>query len=119
MPVSQLAVSPQQLELGFDAPVCQRWNHRRHSFLRTSEGGFDTARYRVRSLPAAPARAFVTTHHYSGTWPVIYRCQVISLVTAPEPDQRRKARAARRKRPLRRRVRARGAPPYGCRFPVP
>jgi hypothetical protein len=68
---SHLAAAPQQLELGLDTSVCQRWNHRRHSFLPTSEGGFDPARYRVRSLPAAPARAFVTTHHYNGTWPAV------------------------------------------------
>ncbi|MDX3075908.1 hypothetical protein [Streptomyces sp. MI02-7b] len=51
--------------------LSQRWRQRRHSWRHTSEGGFDPARYQTRPLPSAPARAFVTEHHYSSSWPAI------------------------------------------------
>lgn len=49
---------------------CQRWGDRQHSWRHTSEGGFDPARYAVEPLDEATAKAFVTHHHYSGTYPV-------------------------------------------------
>ncbi|MGP4049335.1 hypothetical protein [Streptomyces sp. 2A115] len=58
------------LDLG---AVCQRWRNRRHSWRPRSEGGFDSARYRVRELPndlVHAAKAFVLAHHYSASWPV-------------------------------------------------
>lgn len=77
--------APQQLELTDFDMACQRWRNRRHSFRRTSEGGFDPARYRVRVLPAAPARAFVTAHHYSGTWPAVRMAFGLIDTAAPGP----------------------------------
>ncbi|MFD8079007.1 hypothetical protein ACFV3E_40910 [Streptomyces sp. NPDC059718] len=72
MPTSA-TTAPLATQLTFELPddACQRWKYRAHSFRRTSEGGFDPARYRVHALPAAPARAFVTTHHYSSSWPAV------------------------------------------------
>ncbi|MFF0386806.1 hypothetical protein [Streptomyces sp. NPDC004286] len=59
------------LELG---GLCQRWNRRRHTWRPAAEGGFDPSRYRVREIPTMlvrEARAFVRTHHYSGSWPAV------------------------------------------------
>ncbi|MFJ5218773.1 hypothetical protein ACIP98_29145 [Streptomyces sp. NPDC088354] len=61
-------MSPTFEQLSLDG-LSQRWRHRRHSWRHTSDGGFDPARYQTRPLPAAPARAFVTEHHYSSSWP--------------------------------------------------
>lgn len=47
---------------------CLRWAGRRGSW-RQPDGGFDPDRYRVAALEEAPAKAFVVTHHYSGTYP--------------------------------------------------
>ncbi len=70
---------PRQLALELADPAApvswtQRWSHRRHSWRKTSEGGFDPRRYQVVEMPgsaAAAARRFVTTHHYSGSWPAV------------------------------------------------
>ncbi|MBQ1048480.1 hypothetical protein KBX50_08385 [Micromonospora sp. C51] len=48
---------------------CQRWDRRRPSWRHASEGGFRASRYRVVPLAEAPAKAFVTVHHYSKAWP--------------------------------------------------
>lgn len=50
--------------------LCQRWNRRRSSWRRTSEGGFDQGLYFVAPIGEELAREFVLTHHYSGSWPV-------------------------------------------------
>lgn len=47
---------------------CQRWQHRRHSFVRTSDGGFDPRRYTIEPLDLSTARSYVETHHYAGTY---------------------------------------------------
>jgi hypothetical protein len=56
-------------ELPRTGPRCQRWNHRRHSWRRTSEGGFDPARYHVAPVDEAAGKLFVCTQHYSRSWP--------------------------------------------------
>lgn len=74
------AYEQQPLDLG---AVCQRWKNRRHSWRPTSEGGFDPARYRVREMPNGlvhTAKAFVRTHHYSGSCGLICSCQVATQV---------------------------------------
>jgi hypothetical protein len=53
-----------QLNLG----LSQRWNKRRDSWKPSGEI-FDPKRYGVELLEHAPAKAFVETHHYSGTYP--------------------------------------------------
>ncbi|MFG1872105.1 Mom family adenine methylcarbamoylation protein [Micromonospora arborensis] len=53
----------------FEAELCQRWSHGQHSWRRTSEGGFDPRRYAVVPLDDGLAREFVTTHHYSRSYP--------------------------------------------------
>lgn len=53
--------------------VQQRWRDRRHSWVRTSQGGFDPARYAVEPLDEATAKGYVTRHHYSGTYPAASR----------------------------------------------
>lgn len=85
MPRIQNLTAPQQLELPDTGVLCQRWRDRVHSFRRTSEGGFDPARYRVRALPAAAARAFVTAHHYSATWPAVRMSFALIDTAAPGP----------------------------------
>lgn len=52
------------------ADACQRWRDRRHTFRRAAlEGGFDRSRYDVAPIAEAVASAFVTRHHYSGSYP--------------------------------------------------
>lgn len=58
----------QQLDLW-----CLRWRTREHSWRHVSEGGFNHLLYDVSLLEEAPARAFVTTHHYSSSWPAAKR----------------------------------------------
>lgn len=76
-----------QLALPLPAPdACQRWNNGRHSWRRTSDGGFDPSEYRVIALAGkaiGAARSFVQTHHYSNTCGLICICQVQLLVTGP------------------------------------
>lgn len=48
----------------------QRWRDRQHSWRHTDEGGFDKTRYDVSLLTEdGPAKAFVTQHHYSRSYP--------------------------------------------------
>lgn len=60
-----------QLELPvMDGSLCQRWDNRVASWRRTSEGGFNPARYGVFPLvDDVDARAFIQTHHYSRSYP--------------------------------------------------
>jgi hypothetical protein len=60
-------------ELRVDGPWCQRWRDRRYSWRHRSDGGFDPDRYRVAPIEEAAAKAFVTAHHYSGTYPAAVR----------------------------------------------
>ncbi|MGX5184972.1 Mom family adenine methylcarbamoylation protein [Streptomyces avermitilis] len=78
-----------QLALPLPAPdTCQRWNSGRHSWRRTSEGGFDHREYRVVAVAGnsiAAARSFVQTHHYSNTWPSVSLCYGLLDVTGVVP----------------------------------
>lgn len=47
---------------------CQRWRDRR-DFYRDPESQIDATRYGVEALDEATAKAFVTSHHYSGSYP--------------------------------------------------
>lgn len=47
---------------------CLRWRDRRHSWRRTSEGGFDPGRYGIDVVGQPAAKAFVERHHYAGTF---------------------------------------------------
>jgi hypothetical protein len=58
-----------QQEALFDGTWCQRWADRRASWRRTSEGGFDAARYAVAPIAERDARGFVLAHHYSSAYP--------------------------------------------------
>jgi hypothetical protein len=59
-----------QLELDFIAggTVSQRWDRRRSRFLPRDKS-FDPARYEVVVIPESMAKAFITGHHYSGSYP--------------------------------------------------
>lgn len=46
---------------------CQRWSERRERY-RPSGERIDPSRYTVAISEQSPARAFVETHHYSGSW---------------------------------------------------
>lgn len=48
--------------------ACQRWNHRR-AIYRPAGEPFDPSRCSVEPVDEALAKAFVVTHHYSGTYP--------------------------------------------------
>ena len=48
---------------------CQRWNAQRHSWRHKHEGGFDASQYSVEVVPESTAKAYVTTHHYSASYP--------------------------------------------------
>jgi hypothetical protein len=47
----------------------QRWWKGRHSWRRRSEGGFDSSKYAVLSVSEGIAKAYVTEHHYSRSYP--------------------------------------------------
>lgn len=47
----------------------QRWSERRGSWRSVHEGGFDRRRYEVAPVAETEARAFVSRHHYSGSYP--------------------------------------------------
>lgn len=67
------------------ARACQRWRDRRHSWRRPADGGFDPARYGVAPVAEAQAKAFVTGHHYSGTYPAaVHRFGLFDLA-GPAP----------------------------------
>jgi hypothetical protein len=66
-PVDVDAFLRESLEL-YDGELCQRSTDRRHSWRRTSEGGFNPRHYRVEPIKHRHARAFVERHHYSGSY---------------------------------------------------
>ena len=51
----------------------QRWRNRQHSWVRTSDGGFNPARYAVEPVDEMTAKGYVTANHYSGTYPAASR----------------------------------------------
>jgi hypothetical protein len=54
--------------------------------VRRSAGGFDPARYSVAEVTEAVARAYVVTHHYSGTYPAAARRYGMFVATDDGPD---------------------------------
>lgn len=64
----------------------QRWRNRQHSWVRTSDGGFDPARYTVEPVDETTAKGYVTTHHYSGTYPAASRRYGLYVNDADGPD---------------------------------
>jgi hypothetical protein len=62
-------MNAQQLDLFPASAWCERWTDRRHAWRHLSDGGFDARRFNVAPLVEADAKAYVTRHHYSGTYP--------------------------------------------------
>lgn len=63
---------------------CQRWNLRQHSWTHRRAGGFRAELYRVVPIAERTARAYVCTHHYSGSFPAARRSYGLYLTgTAP------------------------------------
>jgi hypothetical protein len=63
---------------------CQRWNQRQHSWTHRRAGGFRAELYRVVPITERTARAYVCTHHYSGSFPAARRSYGLYLTgTAP------------------------------------
>ncbi|MET9462240.1 hypothetical protein ABZY05_45785 [Streptomyces canus] len=59
-------------EIPTASPWCQRWRKGRHSWAHVRDGGFDARRYTVDVIPdEEPAKEFVRTHHYSGSYPAV------------------------------------------------
>lgn len=56
-------------ELNPASDFCQRWNNRQHTWRHRSDGGFDRDSYAVETLDEPTAKEYVTTHHYSGSYP--------------------------------------------------
>lgn len=84
------------IQMSFDemtgAAGPQRWRHGRSRFV-PPDTRFNPARAEVVLLPEAEAKAFVTAHHYSGSFPPA-RCR-IGLMVKPSPfAQERLAGAA-------------------------
>ncbi len=52
----------------YGGDLCQRVNERKHSWVRTSEGGFNPRHYEVHPIEHRHAKAFVERHHYAGTY---------------------------------------------------
>jgi hypothetical protein len=73
-------------EINPASAACQRWDGGRHSFVRTSDGGFDPVRYAVEPLPEASAKAFVISTHYSGTYPAASRRYGLFLLEPTGPE---------------------------------
>jgi hypothetical protein len=66
--------------------ACQRWRDGRHSFVRTSDGGFDPAVFEVEPLDEGTAKAYCSTHHYSGSYPAaMHRFGLYRLDPPPAP----------------------------------
>ncbi|HET9893758.1 MAG TPA: hypothetical protein VFQ44_02380 [Streptosporangiaceae bacterium] len=63
--------------------ACQRWNPgAMPSWRRTSEGGFDPCRYGVDLVSESAARGFVTSRHYSRSYPsAVHRYGLFDLAT--------------------------------------
>lgn len=49
--------------------LCQRWRSGAHTWAPADAAAFQASRYAVRSIDPATARAFVTGHHYSRSYP--------------------------------------------------
>jgi hypothetical protein len=66
---------------------CQRWRRGNHSWRRTSEGGFDPARYTVAPLRTAPCTGFIERHHYSRSRAsTVLGYVLVDLWPDPDPD---------------------------------
>jgi hypothetical protein len=52
----------------YESGWCQRTTQQQHSWRHISEGGFNQRDYRVHRLDWKPAKTFVETHHYSGSF---------------------------------------------------
>ena len=48
---------------------CQRWNGGTHTWRHRSQGGFDADRYSVEPLDESAAKRYITTNHYSSSYP--------------------------------------------------
>ena len=53
--------------------ACQRWTSGNHSWVRRSDGGFDSNRYGVEPISGTQAKTYVLDRHYSGTYPAAAR----------------------------------------------
>jgi len=66
--------------------ACQRWRHRQHSWRRTSEGGFNPDHYGVAEIAGdTTPKAFIETHHYSGSYVSALRRYGLYDITGPAP----------------------------------
>jgi hypothetical protein len=66
--------------------ACQRWRHRQHSWRRTSEGGFNPDHYGVAEIADdTTPKAFIETHHYSGSYVSALRRYGLYDITGPAP----------------------------------
>lgn len=68
-PYRPVATKSSLLEISPSSDWCQRWESREHSWRHRTEGGFNPALYSVEALAESTAKAYVTTHHYSGSYP--------------------------------------------------
>jgi hypothetical protein len=57
------------LEISPSSEWCQRWGAREHSWRHRSEGGFNPGDYSVAPLADTLAKAYVTSNHYSQSYP--------------------------------------------------
>ena len=57
------------VEVSPSSQWCQRWGSRAHTWQHRAAGGFDPAAYAVEPLSEAVAKDYVTTHHYSASYP--------------------------------------------------
>ena len=62
VPVALAEVSPSSL-------WCQRWTGGTHTWRHRHDGGFDSDAYFVDAIPEAVAKEYVTTNHYSASYP--------------------------------------------------
>ena len=66
--------------------ACQRWRYRQHSWRRTSEGGFNPDHYGVAEITDdTTPKAFIETHHYSGSYVSALRRYGLYDITGPAP----------------------------------
>lgn len=60
-------------EIDVESSWEQRWRAGRHRFTHPSGGLFEPARYAVEAIDELTAKRYVTTNHYSGSYPAASR----------------------------------------------
>ncbi|RKR92699.1 hypothetical protein BDK92_7177 [Micromonospora pisi] len=79
----------------FDPGWCQRWTNGKSLWLPTGDERFNPKRHTVRAIPEQVARAFISTHHYSHSYPaarlrygLFEGCHLVGVAVIGQPMHR-------------------------------